>query len=382
MKRHLAYIQHYEHIYEQSATNPVLYLSLIKKKCFPKMNDSPTLSRHSQFSLTWPINKRHLNKLLCDIKISEKAKRHSEYRRMFKPLLVPEVVKSFKVEYVKKLLHISCVTPERVWVSDQGILLLTDKSGDHLHELYDITSEISSGIFSVNIENELIYIDAYLNIKKLSNDLQKCTTILVRRDATMEPVSLCCSRLTGDLFVGMWILDLMKGKSKSYILRYNHKGELTQTIPHIIEHEPFKKPGFITENNNGDIVVTDSFMSISVLAIDRDGNNRFIYRGHPEHQDDIPDIHPYGVCTDVFSHILISDISTGSIHMLDENGQFLSFLMRNALESVGPYTLSYDVNTHLLWVGTGKNNIIYACRYIDRQDIITGKFVLIIMFKR
>lgn len=68
--------------------------------------------------------------------------------------------------------------------------------------------------------------------------------------------------------------------------------------------------------------------------------------------------------------------------MLDENGQFLSFLMRNALESVGPYTLSYDVNTHLLWVGTGKNNIIYACRYIDRQDIITGKFVLIIMFKR
>lgn len=63
----------------------------------------------------------------------------------------------------------------------------------------------------------------------------------------MEPVSLCCSRLTGDLFVGMWILDLMKGKSKSYILRYNPKGELTQTIPHIIEHEPFKKPGFITE---------------------------------------------------------------------------------------------------------------------------------------
>lgn len=49
-------------------------------------------------------------------------------------------------------------------------------------------------IFSVNIENELIYIDAYLNIRKFSNNLQKCTTILVRRDATMEPVSSCYFR--------------------------------------------------------------------------------------------------------------------------------------------------------------------------------------------
>lgn len=61
--------------------------------------------------------------------------------------------------------------------------------------------------------------------------------------------------------------------------------------------------------------------------------------------------------------------------MLAENGQFLSFLLINALESFGPYTLSYDVNTHNLWVGTGNNNIIYSFRYKDRQDIVTGKFV-------
>lgn len=59
--------------------------------------------------------------------------------------------------------------------------------------------------------------------------------------------------------------------------------------------------------------------------------------------------------------------------MIDENGQFLSFLMINALESFGPYTLSYDVHTHILWVGAGNSNIIYAFRYIDRQDIVTGQ---------
>lgn len=46
-----------------------------------------------------------------------------------------------------------------------------DKLGDYFYELYDIMSEILSGIFLVNIENELIYIDVYLNIKKFFNDL-------------------------------------------------------------------------------------------------------------------------------------------------------------------------------------------------------------------
>lgn len=94
----------------------------------------------------------------------------------------------------------------------------------------------------------------------------RITTILVRTDV-----------------VGMWINEIMKGKSKSEILRYNHKGQFEQTIPHIVEHEPFKRPAIITKNNNGDIVVADSMMPVSVVAIDREGNNRF-YRGHPEHQ--------------------------------------------------------------------------------------------------
>lgn len=94
---------------------------------------------------------------------------------MFKPLSIPEIINPYKVKDVEKLSHISCVTPDRVWVSDHDSLLLIDKSGDSLHELTDITWSVLSGIFSVNSENELIYIDTYLNIKKLSNDLQKST---------------------------------------------------------------------------------------------------------------------------------------------------------------------------------------------------------------
>lgn len=172
----------------------------MKKECFPKIYECPTLSRHSQFSLTGSINKGHLIKLLCDIQISEKGKRHSEYRRMFKPL---SIINPYKVKDVESLSHISCVTPDRVWVSDNDSSLLIDKSGDYLYELTEITGQLFSGTFSVNSKNELNYIDKYLNINKLSNDLQKSTTFIGRTDTSIDPVSLYCSRSTGDLFIGM-----------------------------------------------------------------------------------------------------------------------------------------------------------------------------------
>lgn len=368
MKIHLAYLQHYEHIYEQSATNPVQCVSLIKKECFPKINDSPTLSRHSQILLTGPINKGHLIKLLCDIQISEKGKRHSDYRRMFKPLSVPEVINPFKIKDVEKLTHISCVTPDRVWVSDLDSLLLTDKSGAYLHELTELSDQSLCGIFSVNSENELIYIDINFNIKKLSNDLQKNIIFIARADDTIDPVSLYCSRSTGDVLVGKWLFDIRRRQFLSKISRYNHLGQLTQTILDNGDHKFLHRPGYITENNNGDILVTDSLTSGSVVAIGRGGNHRFTYRGHPGAL-----LHPFGVCTDAFSHILLSDINSGSIHMLDENGQFLTYLLISA-ESFGPFTLCYDVNTHFLWVGTGNNNLICAFKYTDLQDVVTGKF--------
>lgn len=73
-------------------------------------------------------------------------------------------------------------------------------------------------------------------------------------------------------------------------------------------------------------------MPISVVAIDREDNNRFTYRGHSKLREGNTCTYPFGILlnsTDVFSHILLTDIITGSIHMVDENGQFLSFLMIN-----------------------------------------------------
>uniref|UniRef100_A0A8W8NUN6 Uncharacterized protein n=1 Tax=Magallana gigas TaxID=29159 RepID=A0A8W8NUN6_MAGGI len=38
-----------------------------------------------------------------------------------------------------------------------------------------------------------------------------------------------------------------------------------------------------------------------------------------------------------------------------------------------PWSLSYDVNTHRLWVGSWDNNKVCVYRYITRQDALTDE---------
>eukprot|EP00105_Crassostrea_gigas_P041402 XP_019925550.1 PREDICTED: uncharacterized protein LOC105334907 [Crassostrea gigas] len=57
--------------------------------------------------------------------------------------------------------------------------------------------------------------------------------------------------------------------------------------------------------------------------------------------------------------------------MLDRDGQFLSHLLIRPSGIFTPRSLSYDVNTHRLWVGSGYNKTVVIYRYITRQDALT-----------
>lgn len=100
MKIHLAYLQHYERRYEQSPTNPVQCLILLKKEGIHDRSNCPILSKHNQFLVTELINKRYLMKLLFNVQILEKGNRHVEYKRLFRPMPILEVINSFKVKAV------------------------------------------------------------------------------------------------------------------------------------------------------------------------------------------------------------------------------------------------------------------------------------------
>lgn len=76
------------------------------------------------------------------------------------------------------------------------------------------------------------------------------------------------SSLTGDVLVGMY--NKMIGR----IARYNQTGQLTQTIEQNKKgHHIFVDPHYITENNNGHVVVADFDTELCDLVVTERGGN-------------------------------------------------------------------------------------------------------------
>nr|XP_034309356.1 uncharacterized protein LOC117683693 [Crassostrea gigas] len=153
------------------------------------------------------------------------------------------------------------------------------------------------------------------------------------------------------------------------VTRYNQSGQLTQTIQHDNTGRGlYSEPNYITENNNGDVVVSDYWPG-AVVVTERGGKHRFSYTGPPSGSG----LEPYGICTDALSHILVCDGETNTVQMLNKDGQFLSHLLTESQEIGEPLGLWYDVNTHRLWIGSLDNNKVCVYRYITRQGALTDE---------
>lgn len=153
------------------------------------------------------------------------------------------------------------------------------------------------------------------------------------------------------------------------VFRYSQTGQLAQTVQHDSKGlELYCMPNYITENNNGDIIVSDFHRAGAVVVTDREGKYRFTYAKHPLELK----FWPLGICTDAMSHILVCDALSGSINILHKAGQFLSQLKIELSFFDIPTSLSYDVNTNCLWVGSKDNHTVFAYRYIYQQNALTG----------
>ncbi|XP_065939274.1 uncharacterized protein [Magallana gigas] len=362
--RHIVSLQRYVHMYEQSTFSALQFLSYIKK-ALPQIH----LTLHtSQLAMTESLNKEDVMESLS-IQIKERGNRRVGNQCLLKLTSGAEFHQSLRVTGVDCCRHISCVTSDRVWVSDDGDkLILTDTTGVPLHRVEDLCSGYKRGLHTVNIESELIYIDRKYNIKKRSKDMKTTKTLIMKKIfSKWRPRCVYWSPSTGDLLVGMYNDDTETGK----VTRYNQSGQLTQTI----EHDNtglglYREPIYITENNNGDVVVSDfilDYLSGTLVVTERGGRHRFSYTGHPSGSV----LYPRGICTDALSHILVCDEWTNTVQMIDEDGQFLSHLLIRPSGIFSPHSLSYDVNTHRLWVGSRDNNTVVIYRYITRQDALT-----------
>lgn len=276
----------------------------------------------------------------------------------------PETSLGFYMKNSVGCFGISCLSPDRIWVHDNKKISLLNTEGDTLMEVRSIRPDNlfgGYGIQTVNDEGDLIYIDKSSNVIKLSLEMKERTTFIKTTDPTWKPTCVYWSPFSQSLLVGLCTKFPWKGK----VFRYNKTNQLIQTIQHDNRGlEMYAQPRYITENNNGDVIVANfhTFNAYgAVVVTDKRGNYRFTYTGHPSGSVLLLRV----ICTDPLSHILICDITTSSVHMLDKDGQFLSHLLKKAER---PCSVSYDVNTNRLWVGMWNNSGMAAFTYITEQD--------------
>nr|XP_022287572.1 uncharacterized protein LOC111100198 isoform X2 [Crassostrea virginica] len=364
MTRHMTKLLRYYHRFEQLSktmeTRPFKFLRSMTQKHSPKKDTMKTI-----------INM--LVNLMKEIRLVPSGiPRRAGIEDLLTLLSFPVLQKSLSVTGVERCYHISCVTPDRVWVSDDNNLILTDTTtGKQLHSV-EHSLALLTGRHTVNCEGELIYIDKEYNIIKLCNDMKTTTTLIKHTDTTWKPVCVYCSLSSGDLLVGMFTEDTDTGKVKctGKVMRYDSTGKHKQTIPHN-DNTPlalYEYPWSITENNNGNVLVSDR-LRYAVVVTSCEGVHRFSYTGPPPSGSVL---YPGGICTDVMSHILVTDLFTGTVQILDRDGQFLFYvLIRQTRMDSLPWGLSYDVTTHAVCVGSYFNNMMSVCQHINRHLHLT-----------
>ncbi|XP_062588154.1 uncharacterized protein LOC134249801 [Saccostrea cucullata] len=267
--------------------------------------------------------------------------------------------KSVRVSGVSGCRHITHVTSDRVWIcDDKGNLILTNTRGDILDSVTDLL-KYGYGVHTVTRDSAVIYIDRHLNIIKLSTD--KVMITVISDTSPLRPLSVYSSPSTGHLLFGMWNTDTGTGQ----VHRCTNTGKHIQNIQYDNTGQGlYMRPRYITENHNGDVIVSDWR---HVVVTDRRGRHRFSYRGRTSGSR----LWPYGICTDALSHILLCDPNTDTVHIIDKDGQYLAQLdtVQHGIDR--PHSLSYDDNTRSVWVGSNHNNTVNIYRLIYGGDNLT-----------
>ena len=379
MIRHMTKLLMYYHWYEQlrktMETRPIKFLRAMTQKHRPRKDDMKTI-----------INM--LVNLMKEIRLvpSGIQRQARDVKLLWTFMSSPVLQKTLSVTGATRCNHHSFVTPDRVWVSDEDNLLLTDiATGKKLHSVENPLNS-RTGIHTVNSEGELIFIDKFEQINKLGNDMETTLTLKGVPDQTWRPLCVYYSPFSESLLVGMCYFNTLIGK----VMRYDKMGNHTQTIPPKADawlHENlYQTPIYITENNNGDVVVSDEDQ-MAVMVTTREGKYRFYYIGRRFYYigrvTGLGEFMPRGICTDAMSNILVCCGMTNTIHMLNKDGQFLSYIFTGITPEIEyrPESLSYDFNTHALWIGYSNNNTMAMGRYINRRLHLKGKSHSVLLIK-
>ncbi|XP_062566308.1 tripartite motif-containing protein 2-like [Saccostrea cucullata] len=255
-------------------------------------------------------------------------------------------VREFTVSGVDNVLHVSLDQSERLWISDRfGNLIQTDLQRNVIQKIK--TSGECEGYHTVTQDRNLIFTNKNKRVINRITQDNNITEFIKTGDWT--PFSIHSSHINGDLLVGMY----------GQVTRYNKTGKELQNIQRDNKGQGlYSNPRYITENINGDICTSD--YGKGVVVVNKSGQHRFSYTGQGSR------FRPYGICTDVLGHILVCDgyVSSNTVHLLDQDGQFLSILLTQQQGVRSPRSVCVDDENNL-YVGQYGTNTLTVYKYLQ-----------------
>ncbi|XP_061168559.1 uncharacterized protein LOC133177609 [Saccostrea echinata] len=270
-------------------------------------------------------SKSDITQLLCKIHVPNSKAEKREIRpieNIYNTVKKPDMkqtmslsvsvtkVREFNVPEVDCLFHVSLHQPNKLWISySDGNLVQTDLQGNEVQKIK--TNGGSEGYHTVTQDWDLIFTDRKKNVINMITQDDNITEFI--KTGEWEPLSIHSSHINGDLLVGM-----NRKFEEAKVTRYNKTGKELQFIQRNNKGQKlYDMPHHITENINGDICTSD--FNNTVVVMYKSGQYRFAYTGQKS------GFRPSGICTDVLGHILVCD--SDSVHLHDQDGQFLSLLL-------------------------------------------------------
>ena len=258
----------------------------------------------------------------------------------------PSIQHQFDVGYPYPL--IACVEGGLAWVKTgltsipRGTTLqLVDKRGSISDK---ITVDHIINYMAVAADGNLLLADSH---NKCIKSVSKQKKISMLFSTGGSPEGLCC------LNNGEIVVTFPQDKK---VKMYNRNGKITQSFDHI----KFEYPYRVTENIiNQDIYIRDK---MKLIAIKADGKLRYEYTGQGDSK-----LEPWDVCTDQMGHVFITDYLNHQIHILDQEGQFIQYLMTSQHGLKQPFTIDVDREGYV-WVGEyvgGDKGRVKVARYLQ-----------------
>ena len=254
----------------------------------------------------------------------------------------PTVKSQFNVANNKP--HIACTEQDWAWMStNANTLQLVDRNGS-------VKDTLKTDFFIYDIaltsDGELLLADYNDNCVKLVSKHRKISILF---NTNWGPTGLCCLH-NSDIVVSF--------KSNNKVIVYSRSGHIRQTLDNI----KFRYPHKVAVNKvNQDICVcvqkVDYLYTGKLLAVGADGQLRYEYSGQGDSE-----FTPANVCTDHMGHVLITDIDNDLVHILDQEGQFIQYILTSQRGLSRPITIDVDREGYV-WVGeysTSKGHVKVA----------------------